>query len=258
MTSVQKSALLNACRILFPSAVITNDFLDCVHQDGLKNAYRSRAWEHHPDAADSNEDTSERTEQFRRTAEAYKLLDNYLKGRKNPMPVFRSARHRSSVCKPAEPVQIKGKHPGETYYEGELPTFEMKTGLYLYYRGAVSYEAFVRAMMWQRDMRPPLGTFGKKWGWLSDRDISLVLRATDIVGTFGERALELGLLSQSQLNLLLLQQRAMQKPVGNYFTSNALLSEYTLKQYLKDLAKHNANARLLREQDNTDCPATRP
>ncbi len=247
MTSVQKNALMDACRVLFPSAVITSSFLEYMQQDGLKNAYRNRAWEHHPDSVEST--SSENSgEQFRRTVEAYKLLDNYIKSRKTPMPTLRSQKKRPVFLKPTEPFRLKEKAPDETYYEGDLPTFELKTGLFLYYSGAVSYEALVRALVWQREMRPPIGDFGKQWGWLTDRDIALILRATDIVGTFGERAVELGLLSKSQMNLLLLQQRAMQKPIGKYFTGNSLLTEYMLKRHLKELAVHNEMARASRQE----------
>lgn len=247
MTATQETALLDACRVLFPSAVVTRDFLGYIKPDGLKNAYRSRAWEHHPDAAVDPADQRERTERFRRTVDAYKLLDGYLKDRKAPLVTLRYANLRSFAPKPSTPVQLKGRHPDETYYDDILPTFEMKTGLFLYYRGIVSYQAVVRALLWQRDMRPALGDFAKQWGWLNDRDIELILRTTEIVGTFGERAVELGLLSQSQLNLLLLQQRAKQQPIGRYFITNALVTEQMLKQHLRELAEHNRQARENRE-----------
>lgn len=246
MRAAKHSELMDACRVLFPSAIITNNFLEYIQQDGLKNAYRNRAWEHHPDASDGGD-----SEQFRRTVEAYKLLDSYIKNRKPAIPTLRPPKKRSVLHKPTEHFQVKERSPKEKYYEGEFPTFELKTGLFLYYNGAVSYEAVVRALLWQREMRPPIGDFGKKWGWLTDKDISLILRATDIVGTFGERAVELGLLSQSQLNLLLLQQRAMQKPIGSYFVSNQLLTEYMLRRHLKDLAKHNENVRTAREAEQS-------
>ncbi len=254
MTSVQKTALLDACRVLFPSAIITSSFLDYIQQDGLKNAYRNRAWEHHPDSVESAGDS----EQFRRTVDAYKLLDSYIKTRKAPLPTLRSPKKRPIFLKPTDQLQTREKSPFETYYEGDLPTFELKTGLFLYYSGAVSYESVVKALVWRREMRPPIGDFGRQWGWLSERDISLVLRATEIVGTFGERAVELGLLSQSQLNLLLLQQRAMQKPIGKYFTGNYLITEYMLRRHLKDLAKHNEDARASRQNEQSKTIITPP
>lgn len=249
MTAAQETALLDACRILFPTALVTKDFLGYIRPDGLKNAYRSRAWEQHPDAAGDDIERCERTAQFRRTVDAYKLLDNYLKDRKTPLVTLRAPQQRTPFPKPViEPLPLQGRHPDETYYDDLLPTYEMKTGLYLYYRGLVSYQAVVRALLWQREMRPALGDYARQWGWLTERDIELVLRTTDIVGSFGERALELGLLTQSQLNLLLLQQRSRQQPIGRYFVSNALLSEMMLSQQLRELAEHNRSAREARER----------
>jgi hypothetical protein len=136
-------------------------------------------------------------------------------------------------------MEVAPRADDELYYEGPFPSFELKTGLYLYYNGAVSYQAVVRALMWQRDLRPPLGDFARQWGWLSEEDVSRVLSATHIVGSFGERALALGLLTQSQLNIILLHQRTMQQPIGRYFVAQSLLSEPALRHHLRELARHN-------------------
>jgi hypothetical protein len=140
-------------------------------------------------------------------------------------------------------MEIVARTEDELYYEGPFPTIELKTGLYLYYTGSVSYQAVVRALMWQRDQRPPLGDFARQWGWLSEEDVSRILTSTHIVGTFGERALELGLLTQSQLNIILLHQRTLQQPIGRYFVAQSLLSELTLRHHLRELARHNQQVR---------------
>lgn len=238
MTSSEENILLQACRILFPSNSITRDFLGYIQPDGLKNAYRNRALEHHPDIAGQDGDKEKVARRFRETVEAYKLLDNWLKARKKP--AFH-LRQRTGEDRPlfTPPFEIAERSADETYYDGELPEIQLKTGLFLYYRGTASYQAVVRAMLWQREMRPQLGEYAKRWGWLNEQDIGLILRATDIVGTFGERAVELGLLSRSQLNILLLQQRRSQKPIGHYFVMKALVSEYILRRHLKELDEHN-------------------
>jgi len=241
MTQRQEYDLLDACRILFPTAEINRDFLHHIQPEGLKNAYRTRAWECHPDAAGRGGAQVARTELFRRSVEAYKLLSEYLKVRK---PVIPLRYPRRSVPKPAMPkIEVVGRVEGEQYYDGPMPTIELKIGLYLYYRGVISYQAVVRALMWQRDLRPPLGDFARQWGWLSEEDVATVLRATHIVGSFGERAVALGLLTQSQLNIILLHQRSLQQQVGRYFVANSLLSELTLKHHLRELARHNREVR---------------
>lgn len=243
MSARQEMELMDACRILFPTADVNRDFLGYIQPEGLKDAYRSRAWECHPDACGADDGQARRTELFRRSVEAYKLLDQYLKSRKPAPALRRSTRPHTKSFTPAHTAQ---RQPGEQYYQGPFPTIELKLGLYLYYRGVVSYQEVVRALIWQRDLRPPLGDFARQWGWLSEADVTAILAATEIVGSFGERAVAVGLLTQSQLNLILLHQRSMQPPLGRYFVSRSLLTELTLRQHLRDLVRHNAEVRASR------------
>lgn len=240
MSPRQEAELMDACRILFPTADVSRDFLCRIEVDRLKNAYRNRVWECHPDACGEADDQARRTELFRRSVEAYNLLNGFLQDRHRPrLPLRRAV----SPKKPVFRVEPVGPAPGEQYYQGPFPTIELKLGLYLYYSGVVSYQAVVRAMIWQRDQRPPLGDFARHWGWLNEADVSAVLAATEIVGSFGERAVALGLLTQSQLNLILLHQRSMQQQIGRYFVEQGLMSELTLRQHLRGLARHNAAVR---------------
>ena len=243
MSPRQEAELMDACRILFPSAEINRQFLAYMQLDGLKNAYRARVWKCHPDACDGDAGQSSRTELFRRSVEAYHLLDAFLKKRKPGTPLRRAAPRR----KPASSTPRPAPSPGEQYYRGPFPTIELKLGLYLYYSGAVSYEAVVRALIWQRDQRPRLGDFARRWGFLNDADIAVILAATEIVGSFGERAVALGLLTQAQLNLLLLHQRSQQRQVGRYFVEQGLLSELKLRELIRAMTSHNAGVRETRQ-----------
>lgn len=247
MTLSQEAELMDACRILFPTADISRKFLYYIQPDGLKNAYRNRAWECHPDACKRDNDQFRRTELFRRSADAYKLLNEYLKVRKPAIPL----RCTSSSLKPLTPQIIIERVEGEQYYDGPMPTIELKLGLFLYYSGAISYQAVVRALMWQRDQRPPLGDFACKWGWLGEEDVSAILSATHIVGSFGERALALGFLTESQLNIILLHQKSLQQPIGRYLVARSLLSELSLQHNLRELARHNRAIRESRGSGRT-------
>ena len=247
MTPRQEYELLDACRILFPSVEISRDFLKCIRSDGLKNAYRNRVWECHPDACFEDKGQSRRTELFRRSVEAYNLLHDYLKTRKAVVP-FSAPQPKAKTVKPVMPkIEVFEKNDSEQYYEGPMPVMELKIGLFLYYKGIISYQALVRAIMWQRDQRPPLGDFARQWGWLTEEDVTSILKATHIVGSFGERAVALGLLTESQLNIILLHQRSMQKHIGRYFVTHSIFSEMTLKFHLRELAQHNRQVREFRD-----------
>jgi hypothetical protein len=239
MSPRQEIELLDACRVLFPNAEVNRQFLGYIQHDGLKNAYRNRAWECHPDACEDGVADLRRTELFRRSVEAYKLLDSFIKERKS-LPI----RYARPVSKSSFPKPVVEKRAAdEQYYNGPLPTIELKLGLFLYYSGLVSYQAVVRALIWQRSLRPPIGDFACQWGWLTEKDVTVILAATDIVGSFGERAIALGLLTQSQLNLILLHQRSRQQPIGTYFVEQNLLSELTLRHNLRALDRHNREVR---------------
>lgn len=239
MSSRQEAELMDACRILFPAADINREFLCYIQPEGLKNAYRSRVWECHPDACGDDADQARRTELFRRSVEAYNLLTEFLRERKPGLRLRHAKPRKTRVF----PVCTTGPVPGEQYYQGPFPTIELKLGLYLYYSGVVSYQAVVRGLIWQRDQRPPLGDFARQWGWLSEADVAAILAATEIVGSFGERAVELGLLTQSQLNLIVLHQRSMQQQIGRYFVEQGLVSELKLREHLRGMARHNARVR---------------
>ena len=247
MNSRQEYDLLDACRILFPADEISRDFLRYIQPDGLKNAYRNCVWQCHPDACCEDRGQARRTELFRRSVEAYNLLNDYLKNRKSVIPfspIQHNAPPKEKSIRPAMPrIEVVERVESEQYYDGPMPALELKIGLYLYYSGVISYQALVSAVMWQRDQRPPLGNFARQWGWLMEEDVSAILKATHIVGSFGERAVTLGLLNQSQLNIILLHQRSMQKHIGRYFVTHGIFSEMTLKQHLRDLVQHNRKVR---------------
>jgi hypothetical protein len=252
MNSRQEYDLMDACRILFPSSRISRDFLHCIKSDGLKSAYRNRVWECHPDACSEDRDQTRRTELFRRSVEAYNLLTDFLKSRKSVVPLVLTQPQNRPTAKPVKPnvmpkIEVFERNESEQYYDGPMPAMELKIGLYLYYRGIISYQTLVHAIMWQRDQRPPLGDFARQWGWLSEEDVAKILRATHFVGSFGERAVALELLTQSQLNIILLHQRSMQKHIGRYFVAQSILSEMMLKQHLRELVQHNRQVREFRD-----------
>ncbi|MFA7060818.1 MAG: DnaJ domain-containing protein [Pedobacter sp.] len=241
MAPNQETKLIDACRILFGSDVeVTREFLYYLQPEGVRNAYRKQARQCHPDVLEAGSSQTSHTELFRRSVEAYEVLNSFMRDRKAIIPL-RVAGTLTSV-----PMRKVERAHNEHYYNGPFPTIELKTGLYLYYSGAVSYQALVRSLLWQRSLRPPLGEFACSWGWIDQETVSVILRATHLVCPFGERALKLGLLSQSQLNILLLHQRFVQKPLGRYFVQNSLFSESELLRHLRELARHNQQVRTSR------------
>lgn len=245
MVPIQDTEIINACRILFgPGVDVTREFLHYLQPEGVRHAYRNRARECHPDAGGRHGNQDKRTELFRRSVEAYELLNDFLRNRKSTIPLRSANSHKSTRPQPVRRPQFKVERAAnEKYYSGPLPPIRLKIGLYLYYSGAVSYQALVRSLLWQRSLRPPLGEFACSWGWIDKEAVPAILSATHLVGPFGERAVKLGLLSESQLNILLLHQRFVQQPIGRYFIQHKLLTESELLRHMRDLARHNEQVR---------------
>ncbi len=243
MAPREEAVLYDACRVLFGAQIdVTQDFLHYIQLDGVKNAYRSRARECHPDSYAGEGDLLARTELFRQSVEAYELLTTFLRDRK--LPAVRSKAPASGYRQPAHHrwsrmQQQKPRARDERYYDGPLPPIELRIGLFLYFRGLISYQAVVRSLLWQRDQRPALGVLACTWGWLTADLIDYILSACHMTMPFGERAVNLGLLTQNQLKVLLFHQRSLQQPIGRYFVQQELLNEQMLLRLLKERMQHN-------------------
>jgi hypothetical protein len=250
-----ETQLFDACRVLFPGALIEHEFLRLLQLQSVKSGYRKLAKKYHPDCCSFLHDTSQMAEMFQKVNLAYQLLCSYIRDRdlalahrpyarpsatmrdtKPRKPGAESAfRPRQQNSRPAKPA----RNPSDVYYDGPLPDLPLKLGLFLYYKGVVPYSAVVKALIWQRDMRPPIGELAVAWGWLEPYFISVIQSATEISGNFGERAVQLGLLPQSQIAVLVLQQKLMQAHTGTYFVGKGYVTEYELNQYLRELIQFN-------------------
>ncbi|MBJ6726621.1 J domain-containing protein [Geomesophilobacter sediminis] len=251
-----QSQVVDACRILFPGALIQQEFLQKLHVLTVKRNYRKLAKECHPDCCAEPARAAMAAEQFRRINNAYELLCAFVREREIRTPA-RSQAYRPAATPQAATQEVRPKQQGErvfrprpvipkparnpddVYYDGPLPTYRLKFGLYLYYKGVIPYSAIVKALMWQRDMRPPIGQLAVAWGFLEPHFVSVIRAATEIPGTFGERAVKLGLLSEAQMGVLLLHQKMMQTHVGRYFVGKGYLTEWELNKHLREMHRFN-------------------
>jgi hypothetical protein len=99
----------------------------------------------------------------------------------------------------------------------------------------------INALVWQRKQRPSIGDIALRWGMLDADRIDTVCRLCDRPRLFGEKAVELGLLTVFQVNTILLYQRSQQNRLGNYFVQNHILSEEELERLDRELREHNAS-----------------
>lgn len=233
---VSYSELFNACRVLFGHDVdLSVDFLNYLHHDGVKAAFRRKAKETHPDRAIhvSPHDTHIDARHFHRANEAYELLGNFIRNR----GIARASDHDVVTAARRHEQKTAGT-AGNAYHHGSPPARPLPLGRYLYYRGIIPFRALLDALTWQRRGRVTIGSIAREWGWLSSAEVEAVLSARP-AGRFGECAVRCGLLNSLQVNLLLMDQKARKRRIGQYFVVHNMISRQRLERLIRDHYLHN-------------------
>ncbi len=254
---VAEQELINACQVLFGLDLrLSPGFLEYLQMSGIKSAYRKKAMETHPDLALGRGEPATRRNagRFCSVRQAYEKLSSYLETREkgharqdNPRPRVRNggspgcAGTRARGHGPApDGWPRRARRSRENLYQGPMPGRRLLLGHYLYYSGIISWQTMIRALVWQRSQRPRLGEIGCRLGWLSDRDIGAILRRCKLDRPFGQSAMRMGLLSQFQLDMILLQQQRLQKRFGEFFIHHKILTRERLNKLIAGYRAHNA------------------
>ncbi|HIJ91030.1 MAG: J domain-containing protein [Desulfobulbaceae bacterium] len=266
--------------IFGPELTISREFLDYLQLSGIKSAYRKRAMETHPDRAALENDRVQRQRHdlFHAVQEAYENLITFLdakeKGYCLPPPAHqmppRTHTPRPASPKPHRPQQAK-PNPGasnpyqqtragaqtkagfrntssqpsvfwdtESLYQGPLPNRRLLLGHFLYYSGLINWRTIIQALIWQRTERPRLGEIGQRFGLLNEADVVQILRNRPILQPFGQTAMNMGLLSQPQLQMLVAHQKRLQKKFGEFFLEKRIFEPNELRTLLQQYQEHNA------------------
>ncbi|BCA80571.1 J domain-containing protein [Desulfuromonas sp. AOP6] len=239
MVQMTEAALFDACRILFGQELNLNrDFLFYLQPCGAKSAYRSKAKQTHPDRF-ADAEKKRQNVLFHDLTSAYKLINTFLEQREKGhiLPLRNSgprARTSASPTRPRPPAS-----PAGTFYAGDLPQRNLEFGLYLYYRGYISYQQLIAALVWQRAQRPAIGEIARRWGWLDEVALRHVLTSRGAFSRFGQRAVKLGVLTPFQVQTLLRYQQNLHKRIGQYFVESNLLSAQDIEKLVEELKTHN-------------------
>lgn len=239
-----ETALFNACRTLFGKEVnLSHEFLNYLQPSGAKSAFRTQAKAHHPDAhaGSSSKVYKEQTERFREIRQAYELITDFL-----------NKRHLSSKSVPRRaPAQPKPKRyqsqakahtykRPQTKTQSAIPAIPLEFGMYSFYKGKVTYQQLIEALVWQRRQRPALGALAQKWGWLTEEKIEHIMKHRGHSARFGKKAMELGYLKLHQVDALLKHQRSLQQKIGDYFVEKGLLTKEEADEISNNLKSHNS------------------
>ncbi len=249
-TTLTESDVLQACQTLFGTETnVCRGFLSYLQPNGAKSAFRKIAKENHPDyfAREALHVQKYQTELFQKIVNAYEVLNLFFKQRDAGWG-FSSASYAANPgrrdYRHGGPAVRRKQNPGTgTVFRRPMPFHCLELGQFLYYQGMISYEALISALVWQRRQRPVIGDIALRWGWLTAPAINRVLGELNCRGRFGERAVQLGLLTLFQVNTLLFYQRSQQERLGRYFIEKKILSPGDLDRVVRELNEHNATVR---------------
>ncbi|MDC7242251.1 MAG: J domain-containing protein [Spirochaetales bacterium] len=145
----------------------------------------------------------------------------------------------SANRRPARTAETRKKPEKDIFYKGKLPARHLRFAEYLYYSGNISWTDLVQALVWQYRNRPKLGELAMETGYLDFAEVLEIIRQKNPDELFGEAAVRLGYITSSRLNSLVQEQKRMNLPIGNYFTSKRKMNEETLNRKLAELRRHN-------------------
>lgn len=244
---ILKPEILDACNILFPSnPKICGEFVYFLEQSKLKEVYRKRVFEVHPDRAHILGLTEhELTEQFKEINTAYNKLNEYIltniqvPPKKSPLSENRREAATQYYRNFNRNWSNRRKETPEKTFKFNIPATELMLGQFLFYHHIITLETLFDAVIWQRKQRPSFGQIAMEWGILTHDDIRVILRKKNYRVKFGEYALQNGYITKFQYMAILGKQRQMQKPLGQYFVEKRILSSGDLEKYVAMQKKHN-------------------
>lgn len=250
---LDESEVLAAFKLLFALDMPgSRAILHSVKRSEIKTAYRKRAMQTHPDLfATYGEEYQRRcSERFVAVNNAYELLNNYMelkdKGfhfRQAQPAADRAAAHqqyRGRGRPQANPFHERARETfGQFFWNRDVPGRALRFGEFLYYSGMIPWRSLIMALVWQGKQRPRLGEIAQRWRWLTEFQVKSLLMERHPGERIGELLMHNGIISPFQLNLLLWHQRRIQRPIGEYFVRQSLLSEREIQAVLRRQQEHN-------------------
>jgi hypothetical protein len=227
--------LLEACSVLFGGRIMCSvAFLRCIRPGGIKDAYRRRLLETHPDrAAVLGQAPAALHDRIVAVQHAYSVLQRALRNGRLVVP-------DAGPSEPPPPAPAPAKPSVERlFYEGPLPQRPLRLGEYLYYRGVISWGALIRAICRQRRERPVLGEMAVQLDLLTRDEVRQIRDSQAADEKFGEAAVRLGLMSPGRVFMLLGRQRRMGRLFGEYLAEGGLITPARMARLIEENQRHN-------------------
>jgi len=190
--------------------LVSYDKIKNINPKRVKEQFRKKAKQFHPDRAGAlgiNE--SKLCEEFKKINEAYLAIMKVIK------------------CEVISGDQTHMRNSTE----------------YLYYSGIIPWKTIIEALVWQYRQRPRVGEIAVEMSYIDRDTIIKVIKNMRFREKFGETCLRMGFLTQFQLNIIIGNQKKIDKPIGKYFIEQNCLSQNEIIKLLEENRKHNLKYR---------------
>jgi hypothetical protein len=257
MTSTPDNELLIASRILYGESVCFHPkFLDSLQLTDLKQTYRRRSLETHPDRYLHLGLVHQQayTELFQQVREAYEKLGGFLRLRSSgikipqpfePRPGANPPTSRAATP-PFDPAFSSGTNdkqpfdPSSFFRDANsMPPWRLRLGEFLFYSGVISWNTLISAILWQGRQRERLGDIALRWGWLTEEELQELLHDRHVGERLGGILLRHQIVTPFQLKMLLIHQRQKQPRIGEFFVGEGIIPPFQLPPLVNLLRERN-------------------
>ena len=227
----------SALRLLYGDQVMVRpEFLGQIDPVNLRNTFRKRAMELHPDRAKIlGKSSDELSERFKDVQAAYEQIKKVLCSTGESFGDTARDRRPSRRSR----GEWAGGNPGSHFWQAHIPHTRLLFGQFLYYNGLVTFNEMVSAITWQRQQRPNFGKIARMWSYLTSSQIETIIASRGSRETIGDAAVRLGYITPFQRDAVIGFQKWLQRPIGEYFQNNGILEEREITYLLGLLTKHN-------------------
>jgi hypothetical protein len=257
---IGNSELHEACRLLYGEERVGDArFLTRLELADLKQAYRRRSLETHPDRFLhlGLEYQQLYTELFQQVREAYEKLSGFLRLRSNAFSpsITPDFQDRQNPFVSWAPPSTNTSQPGnggnssQAYYRFDpasffkesnpLPPWRLRLGEFLFYGGAISWNTLISAVIWQSRQRERLGTIALRWGWLAEEELIPLLLDRHRGERLGSILVRHQIVTPFQLKMLLIHQQQKQPKIGEFFVEQGVVPPFQLLPLIQFLQTRN-------------------
>ncbi len=231
--------LFDACTVLFgPGIQISLEFIKYLQPEGLRAAYRKKVLQTHPDRAlATGEDAARMQADFIKATTAYRTLSAVVM--KDGIQSVGETAEAGTIIRPDVPKKEPARGTEEKYFTGRIPGRKLLLCQFLYYSGCISWKTYINAVTWQRRRKPLVGRIALELGLLSEKEIQAILRQRAAREKFGESAVRMGLLTPYKLMVLLGKQRRLQRQIGDYFVQSGIMTRSQVELMVQKQLTHN-------------------